>query len=296
MTLETRNPKPMISICTACTPWYPVLELLPRLAAAGYDGIELGVKPHQADPAQPPNCWKNNHAVISVDALEALLPELEAGLQQHGLRLAAIGSYHQAHELVTHRRLAVIARRLGCGIIRATIPGHDAKEGYAAQLAAQRSAWRELAALGAGEGVRFAIELHDHSLTASASAAMRILEDLPVAGCGVILDAANTVYEGNEAIPMLIDILGRHLAHVHVKQRTFRRRDTPDRASLLDLPITPLSEPGDVPWLAIVALLRAAGYAGWWSVEDFTRLDQPDDRLRTDAVWIKALLGDGSVS
>lgn len=280
----------MISICTACTPWYPLLDLLPRLATAGYQGIELGVKPHAADPAKPPNCWGNNHAVISIDAVEAMLPQLEEMLGRTGLRLAAIGSYHQAHELAVHRRLAAIARRLGCGVIRATIPGHDPAQGYAAQLAAQRTAWRELAALGADHGVRFAIELHDHSLTPSASSAMRILENLPAAGCGVILDAANTVYEGNEAMPMLIDLLGAHLAHVHVKQRTFKRREQPDRGSLLDMPITPLSEPGDVAWPQIVALLRAAGYRGWWSVEDFTRLDRPDERLASDAAWIRALL------
>jgi hypothetical protein len=45
----------MISICTACTPWYPLPELLPRLAAVGYQGIEVGVKPHVADPAEPPS-------------------------------------------------------------------------------------------------------------------------------------------------------------------------------------------------------------------------------------------------
>ncbi len=280
----------MISICTSGTSWYPLLELLPRLAAAGYQGIELGVKPHTSDPAKPANCWGNNHAILGIDALEALLPDLEAGLQRSSLRLAAIGSYHTAGELAVHRRLATIARRLGCRIIRAVVPGHDAALGYATQLDAERQAWRELAALGAESGVRFCIELHDHTLVPSASAAMRILEDLPPAGCGVILDAANTVFEGNEAMPMVIDILGPHLAHVHVKQRTFRRRDTAHRASLLDMPITPLSEPGDVPWPAIAALLRAAGYAGWWSVEDFTRLDRPDERLRLDAAWITALL------
>ena len=281
----------MISICTACTPWYPLLDLLPRLAAAGYQGLELGVKPHVADPTKPPNCWGNNHAVIGLDAREAMLPQLEDQLQRNGLHLAAIGSYHQAQELAVHRRLAVIARRLGCGIIRATIPGPDPATGYAAQLAAQRVAWRELAALGVDHGVRFSIELHDHSLTPSASSAMRILESLPVAGCGVILDAANTVYEGNEAMPMLIDILGGHLAHVHVKQRTFKRRESPDRGSLLDMPITPLSEAGDIAWPQIVALLRTAGYRGWFSVEDFTRLDRPEERLAADAAWIKALLG-----
>lgn len=280
----------MISICTACTPWYPLLELLPRLAAAGYQGIEVGVKPHVADPAIPPNCWSNNHAVICVEVLEAMLPQLEEQLQRNGLRLAAIGSYHQAHELAVHRRLAAIARRLGCGIVRATIPRHDAALGYAAQLAAQRGAWRELAALGADQGVRFAIELHDHTLSPSASSAMRILEGLPTTGCGVILDAANTVYEGNEAMPMLIDILGAHLAHVHLKQRTFRRRETPDLGSLFDMPITPLSQPGDVAWPQIVALLRAAGYRGWWSVEDFTRLERPEERLAADAAWVRALL------
>lgn len=280
----------MISICTACTPWWPIPELLPRLAAAGYQGIEIGVKPHLADPAKPPNCWGNNHAVIPVDALEALLPRLRDDLARTGLRLAAIGSYHQATDPATHRRLAAIARGLGCGVVRATIPGHDPARGYAAQLSEQRAAWRELAALGAGEGVRFCIELHDHTIAPSASAAMRILDGLPAAGCGVILDAANTVLEGNEAMPMAIDILGPLLAHVHVKQRTLQRRDAPHRASLIDLPITPLHEPGDVPWPEIAALLRAAGYAGWWSVEDFTWLDRPERRLELQAGWMRRLL------
>lgn len=281
----------MISICTACTPWFPLPGLIPHLAAAGYQGIELGVKPHVADPAKPPNCWGNNHAVIGVDALEAMLPSLEADLERHRMQIAAIGSYHQAHELATHRRLAVIARRLGCGIIRATIPAHDPATGYAQQLASLRTAWRELATLGAGEGVRFCIELHDNSLTPSASAAMRVLDDLPGAGCGVILDAANTVAEGNEAMPMLIDILGAALAHVHVKQRTMRRREQAVHASLLEMAITPLSEPGDIAWPAIIALLRSAGYRGWYSVEDFTRLDRPLERLPGDAAWMKTLLG-----
>jgi sugar phosphate isomerase/epimerase len=281
----------MISICTACTPWFPLLELIPQLAAAGYQGLELGVKPHSADPAKPPNCWGNNHAVISVDALEAMLPTLEAALDRHRMRLAAIGSYHQAHEVATHRRLATIARRLGCGIIRATIPAHDPAAGYARQLADLRTAWRALATLGADEGVRFCIELHDNSLTPSASAAMRVLDGLPGSGCGVILDAANTVAEGNEAMPMLIDILGDALAHVHVKQRTMRRREQAVNASLLEMAITPLSEPGDVAWPAIIALLRSSGYRGWYSVEDFTRLDQPLERLPGDAAWMRALLG-----
>lgn len=276
----------MISICTACTPWWPLPGLLPRLAAAGYQGVEIGVKPHIADPAKPPNCWGNNHAVIGIDALEAMLPVLRDSLTSSGLRLAAIGSYHQAGDLAVHRRLAVIARSLGCTVIRATMPGHDAKLGYATQLSAQRAAWRELAALGASEGVRFCIELHDHSVTPSASAALRILEGLPEAGCGVILDAANTVFEGNEALPMVIDMLGCLLAHVHVKQRTMKRRDTPYRASLLDLPITPLHEPGDVPWPEIIAALRAVGYRGWYSVEDFTWLDRPEQRLALQAAWM----------
>lgn len=280
----------MLSIFTASTPWYPLLDLLPKLAEAGYQGVELGVKPHVADPAKPPNFWGNNHAVISVDALEALLPRLEETLAAHGLRMIALASYHQAHELDVHRRLAAIARRLGAGVIRAAMPRHDPKLGFAAQLAAQRTAWRELSALGAGAGVRFCIELHDHTITPGASAAMRVLEGLPAAGCGVILDAANTVGEGNEELAMQIDQLGAHLAHVHVKQRVFKRREQPYRASLLDLPISPLAEPGDVPWPEIVALLRAAGYAGWYSAENFTGIDQPEARLRADAAWLRQLL------
>lgn len=280
----------MIAICTACTPWYPLLQLLPRLAVAGYDGVEIGVKPHAADPARAPNCWSNNHAVISVEALTALLPQLDEQLRAQSLRLAAIGSYHGAHEASVHRQFAVIARRLGCGLIRATVPVHDASRGYAAQLAEQRAWWRELAAIGAGEGVRFCIELHDHTMTPSASAALRVLDGLPSAGVGVIFDVANTVAEGNEGLPMAIDMLGSLLVHVHVKQRTMQRLAQPHRGSLVDCAISPLPQPGDIVWPDVIAMLRTAGYRGWYSVEDFTRLDRADERLAADAAWMRAVL------
>jgi sugar phosphate isomerase/epimerase len=144
--------------------------------------------------------------------------------------------------------------------------------------------------------VRFCIELHDHSITPSASAALRILESLPEQGCAVILDAANTLLEGNEALPMVLDMLGTRLAHVHVKQRSFRRRTSPHRATMVDFPISPLHEPGDIVWTDIAALLRARDYAGWWSAEDFTASVDWRLKLQTQASWMRAtLLGDSTL-
>lgn len=276
-----------LCFCCSATPWLPVIDLLPH--AAGYDGIELAVKPGRFDPAQPPSFWGNNAALLDTATLEDAVPALADALAHQRLPCALLSSYHLAAETAVHRRLAAAARRLGCTRIRATVPAPATA--FASQLAALRRDWRELAAIGAGEGVRFLLELHDQTATPSASAAMRVLEGLDPAAVGVIWDVANTCLEGNEAPALVLAILGPHLAHVHVKQRRYRMLETAcGRGSHLAMDIVPLTGPGDVPWGVLARLIAGSGYAGWWSLEDFTRLEAGPARLGVDLAWARASL------
>jgi sugar phosphate isomerase/epimerase len=277
----------LISFCCSSAPWLPLPALLDH--AAGYDGVELGVKPARYDAGQPVGFWSNNAALIASDGLEAALPATAAALAARNLRCALLSSYHDAADHAFHRRAAAAARALGCGLVRATVPAPAADA--RAQLAQLRREWAELARIGAGEGVRFVAELHDHTATPSAGTALRLLDGLDAGAVGVIWDIANTCGEGNEAIPLALSLLGPYLAHVHVKQRSYRVAEQPDRRlSRLAMDIVPLPGEGHVPWRAIGAALAAAGYAGWWSLEDFTRLEQGPARLAADLAWARATL------
>lgn len=279
-----------LCFCCSSTPWLPVADLLPY--ATGFDGVELAVKPHRYDPGLPADFWRNNAALIDTTGLEAALPALGDALAMHRLPCALLSSYHDAGEVAVQRRLAAAARSLGGTLIRATVPAPAAgAAAFADQLATLRRDWRELAAIGAGEGVRFVLELHDHTATPSASAGLRLIEGLDPTAVGVIWDVANTCYEGNEVPALVLAILGPYLAHIHVKQRRYRTIDIPSpRHTRLAMDIVPVVEPGDVPWGAIGPLIVTSGYEGWWSVEDFTRLDTGPARLAADCAWARATL------
>lgn len=281
-----------ISLCSVSAPWLPLTELAPRLRAAGYDGVEVNFKAHRFDPAQPPNCWGNNAAILDADQGVAGAQALRRILLEHDLRVPCLGSYFRATDRSAFPLVAGVASALGAPLVRATIPDHDPAIGYAAQLADLRSAFRELEQWGRRQSLCFVIELHDHTCIPSASAAMRVLEGLDPAHVGAILDVANLIREGNESLPMAIDLLGPHLRHVHVKDARARILDQPRRLGRHDTEHVPLGE-GQVPWQAILAHLVDHGYRGWFSLENFTQLDRGVDRIESDLRWLRVLLASG---
>jgi sugar phosphate isomerase/epimerase len=279
-----------LSVFTACTPWSPLPALLPAVAAAGYQGIEIGLRGRSWDPAKPPNYWGNNPAMLDWTSIADEAPALRADLDRLGLACPCIGSYADTTQRELWPKAVQAARILGAGLVRIRVPGHDAARGYAAQLAETRAAYRDLAALGAAEGLTFLIEIHDRTLCPSPSAAMRVLEGLDPAWVGVIFEPANMAAEGNESLPMAIDLLGPYLRHVHLKDVTLSIRERPDRLSRQGHNFAPLGQ-GILDWPGIVAALRAKGYAGWLSVENFTGAELGPTRLAADRAWAQAALG-----
>jgi sugar phosphate isomerase/epimerase len=277
-----------LSVFTACTPWLPLADLVPAVAAAGYDGIEIGLRTRQFDAAKKPDFWGNNPAMLDWQSAEAEARELRRRLDAAGLACPCVGSYAEVTDLDKCATSAAVAGILGAPLVRARLPGHKSDPGFAAQFAACRSAFASLAEVAAQHGTRFAIELHDHSLCPSASAALRMLDGLDERRFSVILDVANTVAEGNEALPMVIDMLGDRLQHIHVKDVTVSTREVPYRYSRVGTAFAPLGT-GVIDWPGVVACLAASGYAGWLSVENFTGIERGPERLAHDAQWVRRL-------
>ena len=273
-----------LGLFTACAPWEALPALADRAAAAGLAGLDLACKRQRFDPARPVGFWDNNAAVLDLEAIDDLAPAAREALDGRGLRCRVLCGYSAPGDLATARRLAAGARVLGAPLVRVMAPGPELG-GVAGQLARERSAWRELAAVGAAEGVRFVVELHERTVTPSASAALRILEGVDPGQVGVILDVANLVGEGNEPLPWVVEALGPYLAHVHVKDVALRSDEPGWCAAATSF--VPLGR-GVLRWPVCLSILRGAGYTGWLALENFTGLERGPERIAADAAWLRA--------
>ncbi|MFM2090599.1 MAG: hypothetical protein RLZZ127_1088 [Planctomycetota bacterium] len=275
-----------LSIFTACTPWLPLDRLVPEVAAAGYDGIEVGLRERQWDPAKPPQFWGNNPAHLDWKTCETEAVALRRQLDGAGLRCPCLGAYIDTDAGPDPVRVAAaVAGILGAPFVRIRTPV-PAVGRVAAQWRDARARVRDLERVAAAAGIAWAVEMHDRSLTASANACLRLLEDRDPRRIGVILEPGNMVTEGNEALPMAIELLSERILHVHVKDMRIETREQADRLSRAGTSFAPLGE-GVLDWQGIIALLAAQGYDGWLTVENFTGTDRGPARMAADAAVVR---------
>jgi sugar phosphate isomerase/epimerase len=286
-----------ICLTTACSPWLPLEQLIPILAQSGYDGVEVAYTQRRWDPEQPPNCWNNNAAVIDRTAPVSEQLAAAAGLKalatEHGMVIPCLGSYVLSSELEDLEQALAVAQACGASSMRVRVPWYpDGSQGasYNETLAATRSAYAWLSEQGRKIGVRSLIELHNNSICPTASAAMRVLEGLDPASVGVILDPGNYAHEGLERLPMVIDLLGPYLQHVHVKNATLAVSEATNPLGVkVDVQFCPLHE-GIVDWPLLLQQLADNGYQGWLSVENFADVERGPARLADDAEQLRRCL------
>jgi len=276
-----------LALATASAPWLAVPELAPRCAAAGLDGLELVVRDQAFDPLRPCDYWSNNAAVLPRNDLVGAAHAAATVLRAHDLTCPLVSSYVLPQDAGEARELAGAAAILGARLVRlwgpVPMPGQ-----VKTQVAAARSAWRELARIAAGHEVRFVLELHDGSLASSASGGLRLLEGLDPQSVGVVLDIANTAVEGNEPLAWAVELLGPYLAHVHVKDISFSPGPgwNGQQARMAAL------GQGSMRWPACLRILRQAGYQGYLAIENFTGLELGPARIAADTAWLRTMISE----
>lgn len=279
-----------ICLTTACAPWFALPDLVPRLKQAGYDGIEVGLNDRKWDPAKSPDFWGNNQAMLDWSQAQDEAAQLRQVLDQHGLPCAAIASYVQTDDIDRIAVAVEVARILGCEFIRVRVPWYGPGCDYRSLLEQARTTYRDLAQISQETGVDSLIEIHDNSICPTASAAMRVLEGLDPSLVGVIFDPGNYAREGFESLPMVIDLLGPYLRHVHVKNgRVAMSETTNSKGIRSEGPNCDLAD-GLIDWPQLITWLQGAGYDGWYSLENFRGLESPDRRLQEDANWLRTQL------
>ncbi|WP_328994370.1 sugar phosphate isomerase/epimerase [Kribbella sp. NBC_01245] len=254
------------AVFTASTPSWTPEEAATILAEQGWHGIEWRI----TDQAEGTSFWAGNKATWPLTGLEDQLDRIREVTEKAGLKFSSIGGYVPPTNRVDADRMLAATAALGAGRVR--IAGLKVEPGtsYSESFAKNREDWKWVEERARHHGVRALVELHHGTLTPSASAARRLLEGLDPLHVGVIHDIGNMVIEGWEEPEHSLDLLGEYLAHVHVKNCAFHVAGVEADGTLRWEPKwVPLREGrADLP--ALFRALRAVGYDGWVTVEDFS--------------------------
>ncbi|GAA2094133.1 hypothetical protein GCM10009841_04380 [Microlunatus panaciterrae] len=277
------------SVFTASTPDWTPQEAATTLAAQGWDGIEWRIT-DQAEPTGDAGFWSGNRATWPMTGLEQRLPEIARITRDAGLEFSGVGGYVKCFDHDNVERMLAATAQLGAPQVRVTVPGVEPGQNYRDAFVAARQDFVWVAERAAAHGVKALVELHHRTLTASASAAFRLLDGLDPEAVGVIHDLGNLLIEGQEDHLWAFQLLGPYLAHVHVKNAVWQQIDiTPDGTVMWKSSWAPL-QTGVADVGAYLRALTEHGYDGWVAVEDFSTEVPLEQRTADNLAYLKSLL------
>jgi sugar phosphate isomerase/epimerase len=274
-----------IAVFTVMIPDLTPEEAAQELKAAGYDGVEWRVTRTPPERrTEAPSFWGNNLCTLA--PTEADARRARALVESAGLAIPSLGTYIEVGDLAATEEAMRFAQIAGSPQVRVGVGGLQG-ESVASRFAAAQAFLAGVEALARRYGVRALIEIHHGSICPSASLAHRLVAHFDPQFIGAIYDPGNMVYEGFEDYRMGLELLGPYLAHVHVKNGAFTR---PAAGGVWTATWAPL-EDGVVDFPQLFAALRAVGYDGWLSVEDFSAARPSREALRHNLAFIREIVG-----
>lgn len=289
------------AVFTVMLPDCPPERTVQLLKQYGYDGVEWRfTKTNPARKGELPSFWGNNLSTIEADAEERQLAAVKAMTEEAGLEVPNLAAYISCGDLEATERAMKAAKLLGAPSIRVGAPNYNRTRAYGEMFKEGRAFMEQVQELSRTYGVKGMIEVHHGNIACSASLARRLVEGLDPDRVGVIYDPGNMVHEGFEQYRMGLEVLGEYLGHVHVKNAAWRRTgagmpDVPaDRGGFTHEPLWQAHweavGQGIVHWPQVIADLKAIGYDGWLSFEDFSGSAPAEALLRDNLAYIRSLL------
>lgn len=261
-----------LSIFTAATPDMSPPQLAEAARQAGLQAIEWRYKDvPEAVKNDPPSFWGNNRCTIPAAWEEADLNAFRDAASRNGLKSLAVMPYLTPGDLAGTERALQAARYLEASFIRLGVYRYDRSQPFTELFELQHAYLKQAEALCRAYGIKGLVETHHMTISSSASAAYRLVEQCDPAHIGVLFDPGNMVFEGYENYRMGMELLGPYLAHVHMKNAGWARAEVPreDGAVSWSGYWTGLTK-GLVDWSQVIADLKAVGYGGYIGVEDFS--------------------------
>lgn len=297
-----------VTICSLQWGDMPLKKLCTTIGGIGYDGIELGIVPRHID-------------IEKAAASKTYCDEIKGALAANGLTCKALASHLQsqlvcdvydsrhaafapkalrrdpkamrAWAVKTMKLSAKAARNLGADTVTGftgspvwhmlysfpPVPRETVAEGFRAVA----KAWKPILDVFAGEGVRFALEVHPTEIAFDTASAERTLEAMgghPAFGFNY--DPSHLGYQGVDYVGF-IRTFGERIFHVHIKDAWWGHGDgtvgvfgghvefgDPRRYWDFRSPGR-----GDVNFEEIIVALNDIGYDGPLSVEwEDSRMDR----------------------
>ena len=266
-------------------------ETFERVAGHGLAAVELRVRDNP--PGNPaPSYWGRHLADVSPANLQHKVPAIRAAVARTGVRVCAL-----APRLWVEKQEVVDAVLDGAyaidpeapPMVRLSPPGYDRTRPYAEQFAGVREGIEWLLPQARARGVKLLYEIHVGTVAMSAARAHALLDGLDSAHVGAIFDLPNMSRVALEDTRQGMELLGPHLAYCHIGgSRPVAGDADAHRQRQWSWEFCPLEEGiANIP--QVIADLRAVGYSGYLSIEDFSTLDA-DTRLRQGSAYLRRLL------
>jgi len=274
------------AVFTVSTPDYTPEEAVRVFAELGYAGIEWRVVDQAPSPTGVPGFWAGNRCTLPLSTFVDDAPQIKALAAGAGLETINVGGYARCDDLAGVEQVLHGAHLIGAPSARVNVPRYDGTQSLADLRATAQRQFKEVEALARRYGVRAVVETHPTTITPSASAVAAFLEPCDPQWTGALWDPGNMVKEGFEEYQLGLEALGPYLAHVQLKNAVWQpaghRSDgsqtwsfewAPMSAGLVDIP-------------AVFGALRAVGYDGWVSCEDFSTVQPVKERLRDNLAYL----------
>ncbi len=275
---------------TVALPEWTPEQAVTGLAAQGWDGVEwrvLDTPPVAA--GTPPSFWSGNRCTVALSTLASEAPRLRELTAAAGLGMPSVGTYALCDDPGDVALALAGAVALGVPQLRIRVPALGGPEPYPAVFDRARGQFAEIARHAAGHGVRVLVETHHRTVVSSPSAALRFLDGLDPAHVGVLHDLGNMVAEGGEDLLSGLQMLGAYLGHVHVKNARWSPTAAhSDGSPRWEFGWAPMRT-GQADLHELFAALRAIGYDGWVSCEDFSTELPMAERIADDLAFLREL-------
>ena len=256
-------------------PSYSLDETIRRVAAIGYDGIEIGCAAPHAWPAHLSKARRKEiRSLMSDVGLKpvSLLPAPGGG---PGNNPASLLAEERASTIAHYKEVVDLARDLGAERVLYICGWRSHGVGLEQAWEWTRGALGEIAAYAKDAGIGISIEptSADSNLIDTPGQALQLRSEIDLPNVKVMFDTYHALYR-NEVSSDYVFEMAEHLDHVH----------------FADTNRLPPGE-GAVDWHGVMAALKQIGYRGYLTMEAGfnTRAVEPDRVARSALTFLKSI-------
>jgi len=242
------------SFCSIADKGERIEEMIPVIARLGYDGIEIW-GPHLEDYLDRGHKLSHLHALLEEEGLEAPMVSPYFNFTEN--------VEEREDSIASAERFVDYAETLDAPLVRAFVSHLGSEEAQPRHWRLAVESLKEIAGLGAKQGVGFALEIHSGQLMDTTSTSLQLVRRVAEENVGLNLDIYN-LYERGEDPLTALDRLYPHVVHVHAKN---------GKAGSGENSLGQFLAEGDMDYRPFLRELRERKFGGFVSVEYFGPAD-----------------------